>query len=104
MTHEKIITRHISPYHAVQGTKAEIEPHIATIAAKKTWKPIDTAPNDTALLVAYDRGYIRAITASENDYLWARYEGPIRGVDMPTHWMLQSDLLALIGERPEVSP
>lgn len=53
------------------------------------WKPIETAPKDTAILVAYQSREIELIGADDNDYDWqpcppGQKQG---GIDRPTHWM-----------------
>lgn len=52
------------------------------------WQPIETAPNDEGILVAYDSGIISLVDADDNDFCWRPYDG-IRtpGREAPTHWM-----------------
>lgn len=52
------------------------------------WLPIETASNDTSIIVAYDNGVVALIQADDNDYDWSPYRGyPISDLQSPTHWM-----------------
>jgi hypothetical protein len=51
------------------------------------WQPIETAPNDETILVAYDDGTVEVIDADDNDYEWEAYKGRRGGIIAPTHWM-----------------
>lgn len=48
------------------------------------WQPIETAPNEKAILVARSRGEIEFVSAEDNDYNWVPYVDD--GLDRPTHW------------------
>lgn len=52
------------------------------------WMPIETAPNDVAIIIARDNGEVEFVTAEDNDYSWAPYFGPSCDfISSPTHWM-----------------
>jgi hypothetical protein len=56
--------------------------------SKDEWQPIETAPNDESILVAYESGYIDCIRADSNRFAWQRPTGPrVEWADRPTHWM-----------------
>lgn len=51
------------------------------------WQPIETAPNDECILIAYDDKSMKLIQVEDNDYTWQPYRGErIRGIITPTHW------------------
>lgn len=52
------------------------------------WHPIETAPNDEAIIVAYDDGTVELIQADDNDYTWQPYDKPERGLQKPKYWMI----------------
>lgn len=58
------------------------------------WKPIETAPNDKAILVRSDNDEVEVIAAEDNDYDWQPYDGLNQGpgITKPTHWMAVSEL------------
>jgi hypothetical protein len=49
------------------------------------WQPIETAPNDTTILVYRSTGEFQLIQAEDNDYTWQPFVAD--GLDRPTHWM-----------------
>lgn len=52
------------------------------------WRPIETAPNDESILVAYEDGSINLVDAADNDYDWRPVIGERgNGLCRPTHWM-----------------
>ncbi len=52
------------------------------------WEPIETTPNEVAILVYRDDGSIELVPADDNDYRWIPYTWtPKRGIAHPTHWM-----------------
>jgi hypothetical protein len=53
------------------------------------WHPIETVPEDVAVLVAYDNKSVDFIAADSNHgYKWRPYDGKReRGLLKPTHWM-----------------
>lgn len=58
------------------------------------WHPIETAPSDQDILVAYDKGDVRLIDADDNDGGWEAPDPAFleeiknsRGIQVPTHWM-----------------
>lgn len=58
------------------------------------WKPIETAPNDEAILVHYNDGRIELIAADGNHYDWAPFDGvdeTNKGISSPTHWAPMPD-------------
>lgn len=62
---------------------------IAAYIKAQGWQPIETAPNDELILVAYDDDSIELVQAEDNDFKWrARRTKNIPGVINPTHWML----------------
>lgn len=55
------------------------------------WLPIETAPNNEAILVRYDNGKVELVTEDDNDYEWEAYDSKNQnafGISKPTHWML----------------
>lgn len=57
------------------------------------WEPIETAPNDEAILVArYNptngKSYVELISAADNDFQWGAPDDLTRKFDHATHWML----------------
>ena len=50
------------------------------------WLPIETAPNNQAIMVHYDDGNIEIITADDNDYSWIAYTVKEDFVTKTTHW------------------
>jgi hypothetical protein len=58
-------------------------------AAPFIWHPIETAPPNIDMLVAYDNKSVNFIEADSNhDYDWQPYDGKReRGIWKPTHWM-----------------
>lgn len=62
--------------------------------ASGVWHPIETAPNDKDILVAYDKGQVRLIEMDDNDGDWQAADPEFleqiknsRGIQVPTHWM-----------------
>lgn len=58
------------------------------------WHPIETAPNDFDILVAYDKGTVSLIEAEDNDGEWRAPDPKFLmevkhnyGIHVPTHWM-----------------
>lgn len=49
------------------------------------WRPIETAPNGAAVLVARSTGDVELVTAQDNDYEWIPYVAD--GLNRATHWM-----------------
>lgn len=53
------------------------------------WKPIETAPNDEAILVHYNDGRIELIEEEDNSFDWEPWDGKDltkHGITSPTHW------------------
>lgn len=50
------------------------------------WLPIETAPNNKAILVHYDDGNIELIGADDNEYSWIAYTVKEEFCTKPTHW------------------
>lgn len=60
------------------------------------WLPMESCPNDVAILISRDNGEVEYITADDNDYDWQPYKGPRRrGVDRPNGWMTAPKAKAL---------
>jgi hypothetical protein len=59
------------------------------VAAAFIWHPIETAPPNQDILVAYDNRSVAFIEADSNHgYEWQPYDGKKeRGLMKPTHWM-----------------
>jgi hypothetical protein len=62
--------------------------------APGVWHPIETAPNDKDILVAYHNGQVRLIKAYDNDGEWNAPDPEFieeckysPGIQIPTHWM-----------------
>lgn len=62
--------------------------------APGVWHPIETAPSDQDILVAYDKGRVRLVEAEDNDGDWHAPDADFleeikesRGIQVPTHWM-----------------
>lgn len=62
--------------------------------APGVWHPIETAPNDFDILVAYDKGTVSLIEAEDNDGTWQAPDPEFLkavkhnpGIMVPTHWM-----------------
>jgi hypothetical protein len=81
---------------AIHATEKRLLPliqrlHAALVEAdKQGWQPIETAPNDEAILVVRDDGEVHLVTADDNDYTWSPYDGENQnhhGISKPTHWM-----------------
>ena len=50
------------------------------------WLPIESAPNNKAILVHYDDGNIELINADDNEYSWIAYTVKEDFCTKPTHW------------------
>lgn len=50
------------------------------------WLPIESAPNNKAILVHYDDGDIELISAQDNEYSWITYTVKEDFCTKPTHW------------------
>lgn len=52
------------------------------------WLPMESCPNDEAILISRDNGSVELVEAIDNDFNWKPYEGPrIPGIDKPNGWM-----------------
>lgn len=51
------------------------------------WQPIETAPNNKAILIYYDDGNTELVSADDNDYSWRAYTVKEYFCTKPTHWM-----------------
>ena len=59
--------------------------------AAPNWLPMDSCPNDVAILISRDNGSVELVTADDNDYNWQPYDGKERYVDKPNGWMYAPD-------------
>ncbi len=50
------------------------------------WRPIESAPNNNAILVHYDDGNIELISADDNMFSWIAYTVKEDFCTKPTHW------------------
>lgn len=67
----------------------------ASTARANEWQPIETAPNNESILVAYDDGSVKGIDKDDNDYQWRPYvlnrKHKAMGVATPKFWRKMPD-------------
>lgn len=99
--HSKWCGRKEVPIHGYSGEGKLVRAAIAAIRALSHpaspdmgverpvadgWLPIETAPNNKAILVHYDDGNIELISSDDNEYSWIAYTVKEDFCTKPTHW------------------
>lgn len=91
---DRIHTVHVSPYHSAQGTAEQLA-RMGAMPTHDAWQPIDTAPRDGALIIAYRpqawrTGDPEIVIAKTTKYPSKSPQGVEHYTNHhchPTHWM-----------------